>query len=281
MGFKLYESLTFTDDFMFCKVMQSEPELCEALTSLVLGRQVHIASNVEKQKAIEIIADGRGIRMDVYFEDDEKTHYNLEMQNSSDRSLPQRSRYYQSMIDLSMLERGMHFDELEDSFVIFLCKFDPFERGMYRYSFQNACEEKPELKLSDGTFKVFINARSAAEDASDEMRALLAYLMDGHVGSDLTRRIEACVEAGRQRETWKMIYFEQNSREATIRREAKAEGERIGFENGEKVGFENGEKAGAKQNSVDTARKMKTRGFDTETISDLTGLSEEEIEALK
>ena len=66
-----------------------------------------------------------------------------------------------------------------------------------------------------------------------------------------------------------MIYFEQNSREATIRREAKAEGERIGFENGEK------------QNSVDTARKMKTRGFDTETISDLTGLSEEEIEALK
>ena len=97
--------------------------------------------------------------------------------------------------------------------------------------------------------------------------------MDGHVGSDLTRRIEACVEAGRQRETWKMIYFEQNSREATIRREAKAEGERIGFENGEK--------AGAKQNSIDTARKMKTRGFDTETISDLTGLSEEEIEALK
>jgi predicted transposase/invertase (TIGR01784 family) len=221
------------------------------------------------------------------------------------------------MIDLSMLERGMHFDELEDSFVIFLCKFDPFERGMYRYSFQNACEEKPELKLSDGTFKVFINARSAAEDASDEMRALLAYLMDGHVGSDLTRRIEACVEAGRQRETWKMIYFEQNSREATIRREAKVEGERIGFENGEKVGFENGEKVGfengekigfengekagfengekvgfengekvgfengEKQNSVDTARKMKTRGFDTETISDLTGLSEEEIEALK
>jgi predicted transposase/invertase (TIGR01784 family) len=82
-----------------------------------------------------------------------------------------------------------------------------------------------------------------------------------------------------------MIYFEQNSREATIRREAKAEGERIGFENGEKVGFENGEKVGfengEKQNSVDTARKMKTRGFDTETISDLTGLSEEEIEALK
>ena len=102
-----------------------------------------------------------------------------------------------------------------------------------------------------------------------------------------------------------MIYFEQNSREATIRREAKAEGERIGFENGEKVGFENGEKVGfengekagfengekvgfengekvgAKQNSIDTARKMKTRGFDTETISDLTGLSEEEIEALK
>ena len=34
---KTYEDLTFTDDFMFCKVMTTNPELCHELPELVLG----------------------------------------------------------------------------------------------------------------------------------------------------------------------------------------------------------------------------------------------------
>ena len=34
---KKYEDLTFTDDFMFCKVMTTNPELCHELPELVLG----------------------------------------------------------------------------------------------------------------------------------------------------------------------------------------------------------------------------------------------------
>ncbi|MBQ1470945.1 MAG: hypothetical protein IIZ34_01125, partial [Eubacterium sp.] len=45
------------------------------------------------KKVIEIIAGGRGVRMDIYFEDDEKALYNLEMQNSNEGDLPRRSRY--------------------------------------------------------------------------------------------------------------------------------------------------------------------------------------------
>ena len=88
--------------------------------------------------------------MDIYVEDDEKALYNLEMQNSNEGDLPRRSRYYQSLMDLAMAERGMEYDQLGESFVVFLCRFDPFCKGLYRYTFRSTCVEEPELALGDG-----------------------------------------------------------------------------------------------------------------------------------
>ena len=35
---KRYEELTFTDDFMFCKVLQNNPDICKELTELILEK---------------------------------------------------------------------------------------------------------------------------------------------------------------------------------------------------------------------------------------------------
>lgn len=61
---KKYEELTFTDDFMFCKVMQNNPDLCKHLIELIIGKKITIITYPDTQKAIEITADGKGIRMD-------------------------------------------------------------------------------------------------------------------------------------------------------------------------------------------------------------------------
>lgn len=70
---KKYEDLTFTDDFMFCKVMTTNPELCHELLELILGKKVGAFTRLDQQKPIEMTADGKGIRFDVYSEDDSKT----------------------------------------------------------------------------------------------------------------------------------------------------------------------------------------------------------------
>lgn len=103
---KRYEELTFTDDFMFCKIMTSNPDLCHELTQLIIGKKIGRIVELNKQMPIEITADGRGIRFDVYMEDDLSTVYNIEMQVGSVAELPLRTRYYQGMIDLNKLERG-------------------------------------------------------------------------------------------------------------------------------------------------------------------------------
>lgn len=56
---KNYSELAFTDDFMFCKVLISNPNLCKELLELILGIEIRKIEISESQKAIEMIYDGR------------------------------------------------------------------------------------------------------------------------------------------------------------------------------------------------------------------------------
>lgn len=110
---KEYGELNFTDDFMFCKILNNDEELCKELLELLLGRKVSEITYRHTQEDIKITSDGRGVRLDVYLEDDKNSVYDIEMQTTWKKNLPQRSRYYQGMIDLNQIEAGMDFDELK------------------------------------------------------------------------------------------------------------------------------------------------------------------------
>ncbi len=174
---KRYEDLTFTDDFMFCKILQNNPQLCKELTELILGKKIGGIVQTERQKSIEITADGKGVRFDVYFKDDHKTVYNIEMQADRFKALPKRSRYYQGMIDLNELERGSAYKDLKPSYVIFICLKNPFpEANLHKYTFYNTCEEMPDIQLNDGAVKVFLSAEGTKDDVSEEMKGFLTFL---------------------------------------------------------------------------------------------------------
>lgn len=179
---KKYEELTFTDDFMFCKILTNNPELCHELLELILGRKVGAFTRLDRQKPIEITADGKGVRFDVYSEDDSNTVYDCEMQTTDNRNLPKRTRYYQGMIDLSLIERGADYNKLKRSYIIFICPFDEFKLGLHKYTFQNRCNEQPELVLGDDSTKIFLCAGGDANDVSDDMKEFLEWLTTGKTG---------------------------------------------------------------------------------------------------
>ena len=54
-----------------------------------------------------------------------------------------------------------------------------------------------------------------------------------------------------------------------------------GREEGREEGLKEGHEKGAKQNSCDIAKRMLEKGIDIETISELTGLTAEEVSRLK
>ena len=103
---KDYNELDFTNDFLFCKILENNEELCKELLELILGKKVKKIVYLHKQEVIDITSDGKGIRLDVYLEDDENTVYDIEMQAVLYGNLPKRSRYYQGMIDLNLIQKG-------------------------------------------------------------------------------------------------------------------------------------------------------------------------------
>ena len=50
---KSYEELTLADDFMFCKVMTQNPDLCRELTELITGRKVGEILKINRQMPVE------------------------------------------------------------------------------------------------------------------------------------------------------------------------------------------------------------------------------------
>jgi len=62
-------------------------------------------------------------------------------------------------MDVNQLKAGQDFNELKASYVIFLCRFDPFDRGDAVYRFSMFDEEK-RLPLGDDSYTIILNSRA-------------------------------------------------------------------------------------------------------------------------
>ena len=109
-------------------------------------------------------------------EDGQGSIYNIEMQTASNRNIPKRMRYYQGMIDLSILEKGGDYRSLKRSMVIFVCTFDLFGKGRHVYTFENRCIQELGLGLGDDTVKIILNTKGTEDDVSPEMKRLLDFI---------------------------------------------------------------------------------------------------------
>lgn len=174
---KSFEELQIKDDFMFSVVMRN-PKFCKPFLERVLGIKIDRIEYPKSQETIDISADAKSVRLDIYVEDEKDTVYNIEMQTVENRNIPKRTRYYQGMIDLNILEKGENYKNLKQSFIIFVCTFDLFGKGRHIYTFENRCIQDSELGLGDGTTKIILNTKGKMDDVTPEMKSLLNFLME-------------------------------------------------------------------------------------------------------
>lgn len=159
---KTVDELTFTDDGMFQAVMH-DPTICAELVERLLHIHVKQINYPKLEKQIAPFYTSKGIRLDVYLKDEDKV-IDIEIQNYPQDALGKRTRYYSAMIDMDNLMKGQDYTELKDSYILFICKEDPFHDennisyGLPCYSFQNSCIEDGKVKLHDNSFKVIYNA---------------------------------------------------------------------------------------------------------------------------
>ena len=159
---KTLQDLTIKDNFLFGAVMSVE-ENCKGFLEMVLGFSIAQVV-VSKEKSIVYHPEYKGVRLDIYAEDENHTHYNVEMQMKKKTALGKRSRYYHSQMVMEALTSGEDYETMPDTFVIFVCDFDPFGEHLYCYTFGNECREKKNVKLDDGSCTIFLSTRGENEE---------------------------------------------------------------------------------------------------------------------
>ena len=174
METRKFKDLTIRDAFMFAAVM-SDPEICRRVLELALGipiSEVHI----QTEKTMAYHSEYHGVRLDVYAADANKTRFNVEMQVKLQKFLPKRSRYYHDQIDMDALLTGDSYENLPDTYVVFICDFDPFGDGLYRYSTGTYCEETGN-RVDDGVETIYLNAHGKnRNDIPEELLKFLDYV---------------------------------------------------------------------------------------------------------
>lgn len=233
------KELTIKDNFMFGAVMINEDN-CKGLLERVLEIPIERV-DVSKEKSMVYHPEYKGVRLDVYAKDEKQTRYNVEMQVEKKPALGKRSRYYQSQMDMEMLLAGEDYKELPNTYVIFICDFDPFGEGKYRYTFQSMCKESENANLKDGRTILFLNTHGKNEcEVPKELVTLLQYMKEDLEGSEKEfhdpyvgqlQKFIRDIKGNREMEERFMIFEEMLKEEHTAgREEGRAEGRAEGCE---------------------------------------------------
>ena len=250
--------MSLIDDFLMNEVIGNEEhgiEVIDYILQVVLGQKIEI-DNVQVQR-IQTAGDNekRGIRLDIrtkislyqilIFSDlpsdsvilpDNKATVGIEVHNTKSETqsrekfdIRRRSRLYQSILDVNMLNTGDDFGDLDDVIIIVCTSFDVFGRDRYKYTFTNICHEESDLLLDDGAYRIFLNTKGKT-GGSTELKELLNYTESSDIRNatnEKLMKLHAIVskvknsKEARERYMWESEKLERARDEG--REEAKAE----------------------------------------------------------
>ena len=261
--YKTIDELTFTDNGMFQAVMH-EPDICAELVERLLHVKVKKISYPELEKQIAPYYTTKGVRLDVYLKDEDKI-LDIEIQSYTQDEIGKRTRYYQSMIDIDSLMKGQDYTELKDSYILFICKYDPFRDeneqkfGLPCYTFRNTCKENDAVNLNDKAVKVIYNANAYEKESDERIRSFLHFISTNEPGEDdFSNRLSALVSKIKENEKFRSEYAAMNLHDRDITRAAKKEGSR--------------------EARLETARNMLNEGIPLATVLKCTGLTEDDLQ---
>ena len=155
-GFRLLD-----DDFM-SKVFEDK-ECTKFLLQIILNRTDLKVITVHGQHDIKNL-QGRSVRLDILAVDVEGRVYNIEIQRSDKGAEVKRARYNSSLIDANVTEPGEKYENLCESYVIFITENDIMKAGLPIYHIDRTVKETGEL-FGDESHIIYVNSQIKDESA--------------------------------------------------------------------------------------------------------------------
>lgn len=250
--------IPFSNQYMFGRVMRREA-ICRGFLERVLGIEITSIEYLNAKQVLEPTLTGKGSELDLFVRAKEGV-FDVEMQCSPRGSLGRRFRFYQGAMDTTGMRKGMAYDELPESAIVFVCGYDPFGLGLPVYRIEPACEDVQGADMGAGQAWVALNCPAWGAEGDENLRNLLKYMAEGEAapGDSLIEEMADEVAAANDDEKWVSnvcavsYVLEDLERERGIamraaRREGREEGLRIGLEEGREEGVRRGLEQGIAQ----------------------------------
>ncbi|MEW4414209.1 Rpn family recombination-promoting nuclease/putative transposase [Clostridium sp. AN503] len=266
---KPLSELTLLDRFLFACAME-DTWIMQKVLEIILGREMALVDPTQVEKELRTVPWLRSVRLDVMAFDEEDQLYNTEVQRENTGNLVRRGRFYQALIDSSLLEPGdVNFNQMQDTYQIMIAPFDLFGKKRYRYTFQMKCKEE-DMWLEDGVTRIFLNTKGEnPQDVNPELVELLHYF------EKTTDEVAADCESERIKELHERIRRIKTSEEIGVRYMQKWEEMVYAKEEGREEGVAEGKTKGIALTK--RVMKLSMEGLSKADIAKETGASIQEI----
>ena len=101
---------------------------------------------------------GRSAIMDCVARDSEGKQFDVEIQQDNEGASPKRARYHSGLMDMNTLNPGQDFDELPESYVIFITRDDILGYGFPIYHIDRHIKEVDD-SFQDEAHIIYVNSR--------------------------------------------------------------------------------------------------------------------------
>ena len=148
-GFRLLD-----DDFL-TKCFEGNTASMELVLQIVLEKPDLKVLDVRTQVFVENLLN-RSVRLDILATDSTGAKLHVEIQRSDIGAGRKRARYNSSMMDANLLKKGEDFDQLPETWVIFISENDVMGKGVPLYPVER-CFLGTGEKFEDGSHILYVN----------------------------------------------------------------------------------------------------------------------------
>ncbi len=143
------------DDFMRMLFRNNKP-LAQMVIRIITGIDDLVITDAITQYDLKRLVGARSICLDVFCTDNSGKKYDIEVQRDDSGASPHRARYHSSSMDVEILSANQKFEDLPETYVIFITEKDCFEEGKPIYIIDRV-NKNTNKDFNDGEHIIYVN----------------------------------------------------------------------------------------------------------------------------
>ena len=152
----IIKNFTLMSDIFMRNVFKKRECLEYVLQVIMKKKDLHVIDQIIQKDYKNL--QGRSAVMDCVARDSTGKQFDVEIQQDNEGASPKRARYHSGLMDMNTLNPGQDFEELPESYVIFITRDDILGYGLPIYHIDRQIKELEEA-FQDEAHIIYVNSR--------------------------------------------------------------------------------------------------------------------------